>query len=337
MKSKHLAIFGAIAWILSVLASAEDLSGNYTAPTALVVISAIAMLAFAILAIIRLWRPHKITAILFLASSLISLIYISAPIKIINFILFIWVISLLWAIGKHEVLVKEPQKDGESHSGGKITMKKVLDFSDTYEKLKPFFALLTNYFRSVSDSEKEIHRKVKEIQSKTQQNLKEDELFKSLWVLRYVSSHIWLFELKPPKNQTELSDELLVINSALKYVLKGKNKLNYLPWLKNGLSEFTGGELNFNNLKGFKKNFADKLTEKIPHIAFECTEGRLGGELHDFVIELVMTTIQRDQKVFTMSDENTLTEEESNNIKNTIAEMSKARHEAAEDFMNSLG
>ncbi|MCX6813591.1 MAG: hypothetical protein NTV77_03930 [Candidatus Azambacteria bacterium] len=225
----------------------------------------------------------------------------------------------------------------QSTSKGKITAKQVLDFSKTYEELKPFFALFVHCFKHILASEKEIEQKVKEIQNKTQQNIKEDLLFKELWALRYVCLHIWFIDLKPPKNKTELSDEFLVINSALKSVLKENNKLDYLPWLKNGLSEFADGELNFNNLKNFKKNFSDKLADKIPHIAFDSTEGRLGGELHDFVIELVMTTIQEDQKVFSMSDENTLTEEEAQNIKNAITEMSEDRHKTAEDFMNSLG
>ena len=51
MKSKTLVIFGIGAYILSVLSSAEDLAGNYTAPTALIAISAIAMLAFTIMAV----------------------------------------------------------------------------------------------------------------------------------------------------------------------------------------------------------------------------------------------------------------------------------------------
>jgi hypothetical protein len=100
MKNKTLAIFGAITWILSVLSSAEDLNGNYKAPVALIIVSAIATLIFMLMAVIRLWKPQKITAIIFLASSLISLVYFSAPIKIINFILFIWVVCLLWAMGK---------------------------------------------------------------------------------------------------------------------------------------------------------------------------------------------------------------------------------------------
>jgi len=111
MKSKHLAIFGVITWILSVASSAEDLAGNYTAPTALIAVSAFATLVFTIMAAVRLWKTQKVTAILFLVLSLVSLVYISAPIKIINFILFIWVISLLWVMGKHEGLATKLQKD----------------------------------------------------------------------------------------------------------------------------------------------------------------------------------------------------------------------------------
>jgi len=229
------------------------------------------------------------------------------------------------------------KKTRKSQNGSKITTKKILDLTKTYEELKPFFALFIICSKSILDSEKEIEHKIKEIQIKTQQNLKEDQLFKELWVLRYICLHVWFFDLKPPKNKAELSDELSVINSTLKSVLKEENKLDYLPWLKDGLFEFIDGELNFNTLKYFRENFSNKLTDKILHIAFECTEGRLGGELHDFVIELIMTTIQKDQKVFSMSDENTLTEEEVQNIKNTIAEINEIRYKSAEDFMESLG
>lgn len=225
----------------------------------------------------------------------------------------------------------------QSANKGKITAKQILDFSKTYEELQPYFALFVNFFKYVLDSEKEIEHAAKEIQSKTQQNLKEDQLSKELWILRYVCLHIWFFDLKPPKNKTELSDELLTINSALKSVLKQKDKLDYLPWLKNGLSEFADGELNFNSLENLRKNFSDKLAGKIPQIAFDSTEGRLGGELHDFVIELVMTTIQEDQKVFSMRDNETLTEEETKNVKNVIAEINDRKQKTAKAFMESLG
>ena len=98
MKNKTLVFLGIGAYVLSVLSSAEDLSGNYVAPVALIVVSAIAMLVFTITAVVRLWKTQKVAAVLFLVSSLIALVYISAPVKIINFILFIWVVSLLWAM-----------------------------------------------------------------------------------------------------------------------------------------------------------------------------------------------------------------------------------------------
>jgi len=226
------------------------------------------------------------------------------------------------------------KKDVRTSSSGEITAEKIFDFTKTYEELKPFFALFIHCFKSILDSEEKIKRKVKEIQSKTQQNLKEDLLFKELWALRYVCLHTWLFELKPPKNKTELSDDLLVINSALKSVLKENNKSDYLPWLKDGLSEFTDGELTFDNLKNFRVNFPDKLAEKIPQIAFDCTEGRLAGELHDFVIELIMITVQKDKNAFELRDNISLTENEVQNIKNAIDSM-KPTEKDFENFINS--
>jgi len=110
MKSKTLAIFGIITWILSVASSAENLAGNYTTPTALIVVLALTTLVFTIMAVARLWKPQKVTAILFLASSLISLIYVSAPTQIINFVLFIWVILLLWAMRKYEEPIEKFKK-----------------------------------------------------------------------------------------------------------------------------------------------------------------------------------------------------------------------------------
>ena len=111
MKNRTLAIFGIVTWLLSVISSAEDLTGNYTAPAALIVVSSIATLIFVIMAVIRLWKPQKVTAVLFLVLSLVSLVYVSTPIKIINFILFVWVISLLWVMGKHEGFAKTLQKN----------------------------------------------------------------------------------------------------------------------------------------------------------------------------------------------------------------------------------
>jgi len=148
MKSKTLAIFGIVTWILSVASSAEDLTGNYTAPTVLIAVSALATLVFTIMAVVRLWKPQKVTAVLFLVLSLVSLVYVSAPIKIITFFLFIWVISLLWAIGKHEGLTKKLQKDSgltdeefsamlkEKQKGNEEGVEKILTSAQERAKVK---------------------------------------------------------------------------------------------------------------------------------------------------------------------------------------------------------
>ena len=113
MKNKTLAIFGIGTYILSVIISATDLEGNSTIPIALIAISGVATIVFYIMATKRLWNIQKIAPIL-LISSVVVLIILSiaqgvAPlliniIKIINFVVFIWIISLLWAMAKHEKL-----------------------------------------------------------------------------------------------------------------------------------------------------------------------------------------------------------------------------------------
>ena len=111
MGNKTLVFFGIGTYILSVLSSAEDLGGNYTAPVALIVVSAIATIVFTIMAAVRLWKIQKIVSILLLASSAVTLVYISAPTKIISFVVFIWAVLLLWTMAKHEGLAKKLQKD----------------------------------------------------------------------------------------------------------------------------------------------------------------------------------------------------------------------------------
>ncbi|MDP2692068.1 MAG: hypothetical protein Q8O88_00330 [bacterium] len=149
MKSKTLVIFGVGTYILSVISSAEDLGGNYTAPVALIAVSAIAMLVFTIMATVRLWKTQRISAILFLASSVITLVYASAPIKIINFFLFIWVVSLLWAIGKRESKVIDTLKNSygltseesstileEKQKGNEKSVEKILATAQERAKTK---------------------------------------------------------------------------------------------------------------------------------------------------------------------------------------------------------
>jgi hypothetical protein len=229
---------------------------------------------------------------------------------------------------------KNDNSSTANHGKG-ITVEKALAFAMEAEKLGKFYVFLKHYIELLLSTEKEIDAKIKEIKDSTNQNLKDEQLVKELWVLRYSTLHIWFFDLNPPKNQNEVKENTILISRAFQSVLESNGRSDYLSWLNKGFVEYAGtDELNFNSLKKFKSHFTEKLAEKVPLIAFECIEGRLGGELHDFVIELIMTTIQKDQKAFELKDDVSLTEEEVRNIKNTINEM-KPTEKDFEDFIES--
>jgi len=115
MKNKILAIFGIVAYILSVLSSAEDLKGNSIAPSVLIIISGIVTLVFFIMAVIRLWKEVRNLSIIFFSSAIILFILtiiqvVTSPsygspviiltnvARIIYFIVFILVIIKLFKI-----------------------------------------------------------------------------------------------------------------------------------------------------------------------------------------------------------------------------------------------
>jgi len=117
MKNKTLAIFGIGTYILSVLASAENLEGVSIAPVVLVAVSGIATLTFIVLATIRLWKEARALAVLLPSSAFILFVFtiiqtISEPsygspiiislnlVKIINFVVFILVIIKLFRTEK---------------------------------------------------------------------------------------------------------------------------------------------------------------------------------------------------------------------------------------------
>lgn len=114
---KTIAIIGITSYILSVIASAEDLQGNFIAPSILVALSGIVTVVFIIMAAISLWRGERFVAILLVVSEIVLLVFtvvqmITLPeygsiiiillnvVKIVNFLIFIYVICLLWARAK---------------------------------------------------------------------------------------------------------------------------------------------------------------------------------------------------------------------------------------------
>lgn len=195
------------------------------------------------------------------------------------------------------------KKIREINNARKKAFEKTLPKGKTYEmvvaeevkKLEKYLIFLINYVQAISDSQKEIKAKIEKMKINTKQQLREEQLLKEIWILRYASLFMWFFCVKEPKNQAEVKENIALINRAFQSV---KSVSDFLPWLKEGLLPFTEGEeLKFDNLKKFKSKFPEVFAGKMATIAFECTEGRLTGEQHDSVIDLIKTTIEDDKEI----------------------------------------
>lgn len=183
------------------------------------------------------------------------------------------------------------------------------------------------------NSEAEIINRIDDIEARNHQKLLKEKLFKELWTLRCIFFYLWFLNLFTPITHDELNENLSTMNQVIVKVLNNKGKLDYQEWLLQDMAEYFDNS--WTNYEKFHEEVLDKISEKMPRIAFECTEGRLAGELHDSVVELIMTTIQEDQKKFELSENTSLTEEESQDIEKTIKGMSPT-NEDFENFIDSL-
>lgn len=120
MNNKTIAIFGICAYILSVIASAQDNEGKLVSPIAVITISDILSFVFIVTATVRLWKGAKYASII-LASSAITLFalqvieevtlpqYGSATIvalnltRLINLLALFYAIALLWKMGRVDI------------------------------------------------------------------------------------------------------------------------------------------------------------------------------------------------------------------------------------------
>lgn len=116
ISNRTIAISGIGVYILSIIASATDMKGNPTVPDVLIATSGIAMVAFYILATLRLWKYAKYGVILFVASCLVRfsletiqvitpfsngspVIVLLSIFKIITLATFIWAVIKLFTMG----------------------------------------------------------------------------------------------------------------------------------------------------------------------------------------------------------------------------------------------
>jgi len=209
---------------------------------------------------------------------------------------------------------KKNKNDEISTKKEEITAGKAAAFNKAYDKVENWFFLLMHYVNYIEDNEKEIKSTIEKIKKKTNQDIKDELLLKDLLVFRYVNAFMWFFEfVNPPKDQNEVEINISLIDRAFKSVLDKNNKTDYFSELKKGFSEYIGfNELCFDNLEDFKKNYNKNFVGQIRDIAFESAGGFAGlsGQLNNFIIELIMTTLFKDRKVFDFEKDLSLTREE---------------------------
>jgi hypothetical protein len=201
------------------------------------------------------------------------------------------------AIEKMKEVVNARRKEFEKTLPKGKTIEDAIN--EEVQGLKKYLIVLENYAQAILNTEKENETKIEQIEIHTKQHLKKEQLAKELWILRYAFLYLWFFNIKRPKDQKELVENIALITRAFQNVLDNEDKADYLSWLTKGLAEYTGNnQLKFKDIKEFESHFTERVAEKIPLIAFECTEGRLAGEQYDCVIELIQTTIENDKKMF---------------------------------------
>ena len=202
------------------------------------------------------------------------------------------------------------------------------------EKLKKHYIFLATYIEYIFNTEKEIEEKIIQIENKTKQYLKKEYLAKELWILRYAYLNSWFLQMEPPKNEKEFTVYNELISYAFQNVSNYKVRSDCLTWLTNSFAEFADtNQLKFDNLKEFESNFTERIAEKISSIVFESTNGRLGGDQYDSVLELIMTTIEKDNRYFYTGDNSSLSEGEIRNIKKVIKKMEPSEKDF-DDFIN---
>lgn len=222
--------------------------------------------------------------------------------------------------------------------------KKIEDvIAEESKKLKKYFTFLSVCIKFLVDTEKLLKDKITEIEASTGQEVKIDHFLKEMCILRYTILYLVFFEIKQPKNKADVIENNKLIDYVLKNILEKEKNLDYYKLIKLEFPKFIGmDEIKFTDVKNLSHILASTIAEKIPLIVFDSTGGRLGGEQHDLIMELIMTTVSRDKKFFYGDSDYKnynidLSNEESNGIKTVIKDLEIERNKAGKDFFNSIG
>lgn len=155
--------------------------------------------------------------------------------------------------------------------------------------------------------------------------------------VRFIFQFIWFLELLMPTHQEELNDLAFTLDYALKESLERANKINQLQQLVAKIQSCIDvNSIQIARLSNYLKAANETVAEKMSRITFDSTGGTFGGEPYDSILELIMTTVARDNKIFKLDDSTNLSEAEVENIKTSMKEMKQSSERAVTEFFEDL-
>ncbi len=208
--------------------------------------------------------------------------------------------------------------------------KNTLKNHDAKDKLPDF---LVSYVQSVLITEPVLEKEIDKIIAERKQKIDKNMLVKDLFVLRYFFTHIWFLGLMQSEQQSNIEANIKLINLTFEKVLKADGKTEYTSWLAKDATKYN---YDIKSITDDPDKMNTLIAEKLPRIAFECTGGRLAGELYNSVIELVMTTIQEDKNIFELKDNTQLTADQKADIHKAIDEMGFSDEEVSDCLIDSV-
>jgi hypothetical protein len=207
----------------------------------------------------------------------------------------------------------------------------------TLDKLRSFWGFLSNHVEYLIKTEKSIKDGIPELAETYNQPILEEQFTKELWINSYINVHKWFFDLMEPQNNEELALTLDVVSGVFERTLEKHDKKDYMLWLNNGLNNFYGKDkLIFNDPKLLDTLYTEQLAKRFTTIAYEVTEGRLGGKLYEGVLTSIMLLMKVERKQFLLEEDLSLSEEDIEEIGDIIDSMKLSQEDVNEAFISTI-
>jgi hypothetical protein len=229
---------------------------------------------------------------------------------------------------------KEPQKK----YGSTVTVETAQEALELYRCLSVIYLFLKRYILGLIDSEGEILQAIEELKTRTKQEVDVARLMQDLTAIRFAFLHSWLFQIKPANNQVDTDENLSLINHAVRAAFAIRGRSDDVERVEDSIK----GYLDISNDQEITANmfedsrFAERVGAEIPTAVFNVTGGRLGGELYEGLLRLIMETVELDKKSFTLDSERSLTPEESANLDDMISKTRLPKEVSLDEFLSSF-